>query len=551
MLNKRITSAGLLLISLLVFWLATPDLKASGVKMQANLGFAGHVTPERWVPLQVQFNGKVDAATLEVVKINDEGAQVSLENFSVLNMERIEIPIHIGLDIKTIRIRLRSEGLILAEQVMDMNQRRFFGHLILTLNINGSEQQAIERALLPQEPVLVVPIDVFDLPGLEWDYDGISRIVINDPGPVLTPAQTRSLQNWLICGGRMIVFSNRDLSESIIADLSDRVVEFTKSQKAVIQIGTGTITAVSAGFHQNSNHSEPLTWRQLLDLRPYAQEVRMTTSQCFPMKLIPQNRKTNLITHVMLIMVIWALIVYSLIWLKGFRWRNIVIFTVISLILISPLAKWLMLNWPRGADTHVRVISLPENGGTIVNAKIHFDESGYSNLVSPWGARVTLEDSENGSIDRDNQQFNLWCHKTLRPHYLNQSIEPKLLDLTGWFPSIPLNFSDQKPGISTNTRLFQGATPAKQGYLYDLYLFERQTWFRLTVNNKGERHWQRDHEPGWVRDDTEWFSRLLTVAPGQSWMMGRCRLSAELTLKVETFELSEAYWAMPVKEGDW
>jgi hypothetical protein len=442
MINKRIANAGLiLLIMVSIFGVATQDLKAAGIKMKVDLGFSGYVTPGRWVPLQIQFSDRVDTAEFELIKVNDEGAFSPLERYSVRNINRIEIPIYIGVDTTTLKLKLLSNGLSLAEQVIDVRQRRYLGHLILAMNIPGQDQQAIERALLPKEPILVVPVDYMNLPGLEWNYDGVSRLIVNDPGRVLTPAQIRSLHSWISCGGRMVVFSTKDASDSIVADLSSQVTGSSKIKSTSVNIGTGNIYVNPPSLHQ----SNPQAWQQLLSLKPYAQEVNLTPSKIFSLKSLPQNHKSNLINRVMIIIIVWALTIFLLIWLR-IKWRIIFAFTLLSLFLTIPLAKWLTFDWPRGADTHVRMILLPDNGGAIINAQVSLEPSkNVFKLVSPWGVKLTLAGKESGAIHCGNQRLNYWSHKALRPKYINRSFEPTLLDLIGWFPDISIGLSTVKP----------------------------------------------------------------------------------------------------------
>lgn len=545
MKHVRFTRFILLLIIASVLGIGTQPIQASGIEMKLNLGFGGYVIPGKWVPFNVQFNHRMSEADLEIIKIN-QSQQYPVEHFSVVNLNQLEIPIYMEPELSTLKVRLCKEGFCLAEQVIDVGRSRFPGHLILSLNMSGSEQQEIERALQPEEPVLVVPIRFLDLPRQPLSYDGVSRIVMYDPGTVLTPNQSRSLQSWMSSGGRLLILKSRPVSESIITNLGYSNSGIEKVPPAVIQVGLGNLKIIPLLNQPGKipNISGPGRWRQLLDLKPYSWEARTHISQYIPDNPGPKSESAdffNFSAYVAAIVAFWAFVGLILILLTRFQWRQVCLFTIIASILMVPIAGWLRTNWHRGVDSRVWAVILPDQGGTIIRSQIAFNhQSGKLKQASPWGVGLSLEKKEYGELCKKKNPPTWWKHQSPNPLYLNQSSNSSLLDLTGWFPDLGLGFMKSKPFISKNLNLTQRINAQ------DIFRYDRQTWFRLT----DERTWVKASSPEWLNSEMKWKSKMHALIPDAAFMVGRGHLPSSVTLRVEGFPLSEVYWIMPWPNSD-
>ena len=183
-----------------------PSLNAAGIQMQVTLGYNGYVIPEHWTPLRIQINGPLDAASrVEIIRHETETQHDVAESYLLQGVNRLECPVFAAESLKNITVRLLEGNELVAEQILNLKARVFPGHLALTVNLPAIETQAIGQTLLPVEPILALPLDIYDLPGLGLDYDGVSCLVLNEPKPILNPAQLKSLRFWLTGGGKLIV----------------------------------------------------------------------------------------------------------------------------------------------------------------------------------------------------------------------------------------------------------------------------------------------------------------------------------------------------------
>lgn len=543
MTQERFSRFVLLTILLLLFGVSTHPVKASGIEMKVNIGFNGYVIPERWAPLLVHLSQRMNDVDLEVIKIDYEGRKSPVEIFSVINRDQLEIPMYMGLDFRTVKIRLCKDGFCLAEQNVNVGKRRFPGHLILALNVSGLDEQAIERVLQPEEPVLVVPTRFFDLPGQPLSYDGISRIIMNDPGIVLTPGQSRSLHSWITSGGRLVIFTNRTLSNGIIANLGISNTEIEKVRPTVIPVGLGTVKVIpllgQSGQIPGIRGSG--RWLDLLDLKSFTREAKIHINQYIPDNFQPKTQSPdfNLSLYVAVIVALWAFTGLIFILLTGFHWPQVGIFTVIALILMVPAADWLRTNWHRGVDSHIWAVVLPNQGGVILHSQIGINHRlGKSVQVSPWGAGLSVGKIEVGELNKKGEPSTWWRHQSPYPLYLNQSLNQSFLDLTGWFPEMSLRFPKSIPLASMNFN------PAQRISIQDAFQYDRHTWLQLTHNGL----WVRASSPKWLDSELKWRSKMENSMPDVHFMVGRGRLPSSVTLSVEGFPLSEVYWIMPLLE---
>ena len=179
--------------------------------MDIQLGYGGFVIPQHWVPLQIQVNQTIEKARIEIIRINQSQSNVTttsdsvIEDYIMLNLNRLEVPIFMAKNLKELKIRLFSGSQLVTEEVVDLKTKIFPGHQVLAINLATEDQQEIEKLLLPIEPVLVVPINFRELPICLLNYDGASGLVIRKFKPLLSPAQLVALRSWLSEGGRLVV----------------------------------------------------------------------------------------------------------------------------------------------------------------------------------------------------------------------------------------------------------------------------------------------------------------------------------------------------------
>lgn len=533
-----------------ILWL--PPLNAAGIQIVTVLGYNGYIIPEHWVPLQIQLKGMNESsARIEIIREDQTGALPQrVESFLLHGVNRAELPVFAAEDTKSIKVRVLAGNQLLAEQILDMKSKVFPGHLVLTANIPAIETQSIEQSLLPIEPVMAVPISIHDLPNMGLNYDGVSCLVLNDPEPVLNPAQLKALRYWLAGGGKMVVLGAAQ--DMILSALGVRPVDPVKDSSDILKadipitdipitdipLGLGNIRIIRNHFPENMPGGNIGIWQKWLALKPYHETARLAVVHCFLNEPWGQeNKKPNYpFSGIAIILTIWMVVALCIIWRRP---KNLLvsflIFTLVSAGLMIPLAGYLTAIWRRGALIHSRAVILPESG-MLLESNIQLKPS---QGASPWGTEIKLGREEQGRINSRGRKDSAWNHGTAYSLYSVYAWDTTMLQLMGAFPDVsvvpdPIRASLRKRDqriipVTTQTVLWDG-----------------KQWRVLKRTKNGGRQWAIQEEaPAWLKDDESWLRKLQSLWPGTAWLCGRSVLPTPLQLQIQTGASPEVYWAMP------
>src|SRR4030042_3118712 len=192
MINKK-------LLIIIYFLISLYFIYPENQQFEIKYGFGGYSVPGYWAPLYIKVNQEIKSGRIEIERKNNSNT-FSKEIFPCSKNNTIECPILFDENISSIIIRLFSYNELLIERTINIDEKIFPGHIILTNGMNSKIQQSIAHSLFPEEPIQVVPINLEDLPSVGFNYDSISALVISDPGILLTPSQINALKYW-IAGG--------------------------------------------------------------------------------------------------------------------------------------------------------------------------------------------------------------------------------------------------------------------------------------------------------------------------------------------------------------
>jgi hypothetical protein len=548
-------------LGLLVF--TGGNLQAARIQMTTRLGFGACVIPGRWVPLWVQIKGVVEPARVEVIRYSDGGGSPSCESFTLPNtgaaFSQLEIPLLADFKIKSVCTRLYHGEQLLTEQSLDLSNKIFPGHLILTISLPATEQQAIQKSLLPREPVLTVPIRPEELPSSGLNYDGVSGLVINDPSLVLAPAQIKTLRSWLAGGGRLVILATDPAPErasqpaSLIESLAGHRNSYPKDEIDVFPLGFGSVTITrpkpgGAGILRLTGG-----WREILNLKPYLQTSRLSAGQCFPRTFTPKfGRKFSLLNPLSEFLFFWAGVgvFFSLFLKKKPVLIYFFILTLLSVAVTIPLAGFLASNWKHGATWHTRAVFLPDSGGMFINTAISLAYNPANEIgvySSPWGMALKSSSNEAGGLKLetnrgDGKRMAFWGHPQSRSWYSLSAGDSNNLVLAGCFPEFTVSETGKPTNTpnSLNLKLHQIMIPN------DTISWDGQQWRLLINNDLDAPRWREiSKPPEWFQNDVEWMKHFQTLFPKTLWLGGRYQLPDRLSLKIQGGAIPEFFWVMP------
>jgi hypothetical protein len=513
-------------------------LDAAGIQIVTAVGYNGYIIPEHWVPLQIQLKGMNEpSARIEIIR-EEPIHQAPAESFRLRGVNRVEFPVFAAENIKSLKVRVLAGDQLLAEQVLDMKSKIFPGHLVLTANVPDAETQAIERSLLPIEPVMAVPVNIHELPNLGLNYDGVSCLVLNDPEPVLTPAQLKALRYWLAGGGKLLVFgAGQDMMKMMAAMgvKRDDLANAPLMNAPDISMGLGKIRIIPNRLPEAIAGENSSIWRRWLALKPYRETVRLTASHCFFNESWGQTETTAAYPFpaMAIIFTIWTGAALFFIWRRP---KNLLacflVFTLISAILMLPLTGYLTAHWRRGALIHNRAVILPDSGGVLLAANIQMKPS---QGASPWGAVIDRGRDEHGFINYGGRRHTAWNHRTAYPWYSIYAGNETRLNLMGVFPDwnpVRRRLPDREKWSMPVT----GQTVSWDG----------KQWRVLKKAKNGQWRWVNGTDaPAWLKSDEDWLRKLQSLSPEIAWLYGRGVLPARFQLRIQTGAVPEFSWAMP------
>ncbi|MGE5604710.1 MAG: hypothetical protein ACM3YE_03350, partial [Bacteroidota bacterium] len=434
----------IMMMAMIVACMAACPVYGATVLLNSRAGFGGYLVPGTAMPVVVEINRPIAAGRLEIINSDQAGTFSIINSFPVQNWKRVEASVFINEGSNAIKVRLFSGEKLLVETGLNPEMKLFPGNLVLAINMPASAQQAIERALLPAESVLVAPVDIADLPGTPLNYDGVNGLVLSDPGPVFTPVQVQALKAWLAGGGRIVLGRVRPGQDSLLTALGIRTAN---KEQSFYPIGFGGVTALQDELALTASQ-----WRNLLNLKPYPEITRLTVNRIFPeyqsaLSSKSPTRSSKAALYLTLVLISWVISgLLITIPAKGGRILMLVCFTLLWTGAAFPVGNWLAGTWHRGAEIQSRTILLPE-GGMLTDVKLKFTPfkilQSINLQASPWGGRVSLGSGNNGKIKlRDPARAFTWFHGSNQSQTLVQKADLGFANLTGWFPNTSLNHED-------------------------------------------------------------------------------------------------------------
>ncbi|HEX7712414.1 MAG TPA: DUF4350 domain-containing protein [Bacillota bacterium] len=534
--------------------LAAHPVRAAGAELSVGLGYSGYLVPGCWMPLRIQVQGAPENAAVEINKLSEDQAHLAAERYPYRGESRLESPLFIDDDFSGVRIRLLAGSEVLAVEELE-RANIFPGHLVLTLNLPVPLQKAIGTVLLPREPVLVVPVSVTDLPDSEFNYSGVSRLVMVDPGPVLNPAQLQAVRSWLAGGGRLILYAPQDGNESLAQQLTGRMgpLAALKNSGKVIQTGLGTVKILPATAREDPQAYQGGYWRQLLNIGPYGDNAPLTVAGSFMdsadehRRIEPRPQKIPLFVWSL---AVWSVLTLLAVWLASHkpRWFHplyLIILSIVLSIAAIPTGRIIGSLWQRGATSHLRTVFLP-GSGPLIHASIYFPQTEGSGRgeerqgwFSPWGVTVSGK-TESGRIE-PGLKIAFWNHHEPTPQYIVNSGSDCWLDLTGRSSGMVPAFDSAEEAL---------AWLESKGDITRLALWKENRWFLHRGGGATrETGWMAvEKAPQWVRDETDWLSRLTAVNPGVVWLVGYGSFSG-LDLEIQGGQAGSTCWVTPLPGG--
>jgi hypothetical protein len=539
-----------LAIALVGAALAAAPCAAASARLSASLGFAGTVVPGRWNPLWARCDGEPGEAEIVVVLLSEDGSAIGAESFPCRDGLRVECPVMVDERLRSVSVRLVSSGQILAEEKVPARAKLFPGHVALVVGEGFDAEIAISSALYPSEPVQAISLGLSDLPSMGLDYDAVSAIAIRDPGRALTPAQRDAMASWIAGGGRLAVTKARAAAESIVGLIAGP----SERAPSTLSLGLGSIVLVGEGEAGEGPGETERRWKAALALSPYGQAERLTASRAFksPADSFSKGSESTRAE----IVILAALALWAGVAVLASRNRRKSIVPVVaaaaaSLAFAAAGAAGLDSMLRRGARSSARALVLPGEGFAIasIGVRTSFGDSrrDFASVAAARGLEVGYGSLEGGLMGAGNGAGFEWSHSLPRSSLSLRSSSRDALDLCGvlepgvlagsGFPAGALASarSLELPELESPGRLaFVSAGPAEASWL----------------SRKGGRWVAEESFPSWLGPDAAWIDALRSLAPGRSFLVGRCSAPA-LRLKVggsaaRGYAATEVLWAMPV-----
>lgn len=539
---KKITTITVLMMILL----HSGPVFSAEVKIKTRIGFNGYVVPGTLTPVLIEINRAITNGRLEIVGYDETASYSIINSISINNLKRIETSIFVNENINELKVRLFSGKQKLIETGLNYKIKLFPGNLILALKASSATQQLIEKALLPSESTLVVPIRIVDLPGTALNYDGVSGLVLSDPGPVLKPLQIKALKAWLARGGRMALGDTRFGEDSLLSMLG---INPENTDQNFYSMGFGGITAFRSGF--NDLKHDAAEWRELLNLKPYTEITRIMVGRFFPgFKAISApdftEQSSRAASYLAMILILWAVSgLLVIILTKHNRALFLICTALLWLVAAFPIGSWLGGIWNRGAEIHCHNLILPETGLMLTDVKVRFNRFNSGKTInfksSPWGGKVRIGEAGHGTVKpRNEKKAFTWSHYSDQTgtETIVKSVGSNWVSINGCYPLKDI-YTEGKNRIEPVRKLGFGS----ETVIWDGTVFYQN---RSPQVNEG---WEKiEQPPGWLRNETDWLASLKGFSPGTVWLMGRGSLS-DIKIKIENSAFTGELWATPLPEG--
>jgi hypothetical protein len=534
-----------LTVLIMILLLPGPVFSAE-VKIKTRVGINGYAVPGTLTPVLIEINRVITNGRLEIVGSNETASYTVINSISINNLKRIETSVFVNENINELKVRLFSGKQKLLETGLNYRIKLFPGNLILALKAPSATQQLIEKALLPSESTLVVPIEIADLPGTVLNYDGVGGLILSDPGPVLKPLQIKALKAWLAQGGRMALGATRSGEDSLLSMFG---IDPDNTDRKFYSMGFGGITTFRNGF--NDLKLDAAEWRELLNLKPYTEISRIMVGRFFPdFKATSAQDSTEqssrALSYLAIILIFWA--VSGLLVIVATKRKRALFLICTALVWLGaafPIGSWLGGIWNRGAEIHCHNLILPETGLMLTDVKVRFNRPYSGKTInfksSPWGGKLRIGEAAHGIVTpRSEKKAFIWSDYSdlTETETVVKSAGSNWVSINGCYPLKDFEAEGmnrieavRKLGSQAETVIWDGKDLYKKGFSQI-----NEGWAKM------------EQPPVWLRNETEWLNNLKRFSPGTIWLMGRGPLS-DVKIKIENSVFPGELWASPLPEG--
>jgi hypothetical protein len=523
-------------------------------RLEASLGFGGYSAPGRWVPLWLRCEGLPPSASLRVLRLSAEGRSLGAETFPVLEGIRLECPIWMDGELGTISVRLLSGDRTLAEVKLEARSKLFPGHIVIACGLSKDARLAIASALLPIEPVLVIPTSGSELPSNGLDYDAVSAIAIADPELELTRAQRTAILAWTAGGGRLCLAESPG-GQSSIPGLSGLPGGSSGAGGQSIKgsvVGSVPYGLGNYAFLSSDRAEAPQSWIEALSLEPYGQSLRTgagTLARGSEAAGKEPGVSSALRTLITAAIAAWLAAIFLAATFSRARVAPIAV--VSGLFLAAVLAGGPALDraFARGASLRALSLVLPESGSSFLSIRAR----AYASPASlDWASARAIGSPALAYSGTESGSFGEWRHSLAMAAFGIRSTNGRGIDLEGLLSPeewgrISLGSTSAFP--SSGAGLLRGGTePPEVDSSYPLAFLasgEPAAWW---AKEPGARWAKLEAAPVWLVGDAQRLLALRGERTELSLLAGSCPAD-RLALSLEGGKLSEITWAMPLPKG--
>lgn len=487
---------------------------------RVSLGHGGWTVPDAWVPLRLELARQIPDARLELLRTDDRGGQGSVEVYPLNRSGVFEFPFFVDQSAGMLSVRLMSGSTLLDSREFRPLEKSFPGNLVLALGLPASLSQTLGQLLDSKEPVLVFDGNYGNLPDNALNLDAVSLVVMADPGPVLSPAQTSSLGQWLAGGGILVLLEAREGTASLASALGT-------SQ------GMGRLVILARGAIEPGKFLDAGWWQSRIGLEPFENSPRLSYGRLFDPKY---QRSTQDGLHerskvVPLYLVgAWALLCLVLSNFFRRRWLGLLLgaSTILTLVLLvggTERFGW----WDRGLAFEGRSLVLPGGQGSLDLAQwkrlAEPDLANYTNRPSPWSALLWFSAKgrkESGLANTGAGPGARWVHETERPLLSLASGGRYRLSLAGYQSQASTGLALARLQASNGATRWQERAP--------------------------DSSWRTAEEvPSELKADAVWLEYVAGLWPQYVWQAGLAQASSNaLTLGRDGHTESGLTWIEPL-----
>jgi len=498
-----------------------------------SFGYESYSFAGSWVPLFLTLKDPLPGGRLEIVR-GGEQKPSSIESYELTHSGQYEFPIFIDEKVPSFNVKIYSSGMLLAEQTFHPTDRLFSGHAILVSAVPAIIRLSLSRMLYPEEPVLVLPVLPQGLPVSALSYDGITSLVLSDPGPVLSPPQISAMGEWLALGGSVVLLDPLKGHSSMLEQLNSYFpLTGTDSER---HAGLGTVHLVYTETVDRKALASGNFWKDKLHIVSFRKTHRLRPGLIFGKRFdvfqdgTEQNPMNKFIAY---IVVCWIALLAGC----GFFLKKKCLPAGMAVICLLSVFIFFQKNsisevWTRGISIHMRELLLPQNGGTLASLNLYTQDPSDTSVlirkVSPYASGfsyISFDSKDKGIMRFSPDPFLEWFHTGAEPGLVFDSSDSRTLRLTGFLPALP--DGRIKEEVLAKLRQENGIAvwqiPADGG-----------TWK------------ESQNPPPEIAQDVDWILHVSDAMPDLEWFMGIEDVSGN-TLGGMKWMGIKTVWLMPGK----